>query len=114
MTTATLTADDIEIRDDVLRQLEWDADADVRGIGVAAHDGAVTLTGFVDSYAGKVAAERAALHVHGVRAIANDIRIRSRFFRSDDEIAYEVARALAIRPRSRGRYRRPSMRGTWC
>lgn len=29
---------------------------------------------------------------------ANDIQIRSRFFRSDDEIADEATRALALRP----------------
>ena len=98
MNTTTLTTSDIDVRVDVLRHLEWDADSDLRGIGVAAHDGAVTLTGLVDSYAGKLAAERAALRVHGVRAIANDIQIRPRFFRTDDEIAYEVARALALRP----------------
>ena len=98
MTTATLTANDFDLRDDVLRRLERDADADVRAIGVSAHDGAVTLTGFVGSGAEKLAAERAALHVPGVRAVANDIQVRSRFFRSDDEIAYEAATALALRP----------------
>ena len=33
-----------------------------------------------------------------VTLTANDIQIRSRFFHSDDEIAGEAARALALRP----------------
>ena len=40
----------------VLHQLEWDSQVDESQIGVTARDGAVTLTGFIDSYAGKVAA----------------------------------------------------------
>jgi osmotically-inducible protein OsmY len=98
MNTAILTPSDVDIRKAVLRRLECDADADVRSIAATAHAGAVTLTGLVDSYAAKLTAERAALHIHGVRAVANDIQIRTRFFRSDDEIAYEAARALALRP----------------
>ena len=45
-------------------------------IGVATQDGVVTLTGFIDSYAGKLAAERVVKRVRGVRAVANDIKVR--------------------------------------
>ena len=44
MSTISLTAHDIIVRDAVLRQLEWDPEVDAAGIGATAHDGAVTLT----------------------------------------------------------------------
>ena len=96
MTTATLTARDIRTRDAVIRQLEWDPDVDASGIGVAAHEGAVTLTGFIDSYAGKLAAERAAKRVRGVRAVANDVQVRLKLGRTDEDIARDAARALFL------------------
>lgn len=97
MSTISLTAHDIIVRDAVLRQLEWDPEVDAAGIGATAHDGAVTLTGFIGSYAGKLAAERAAKRVRGVRAVANDIQVRLKLPRTDEEIAHDAARALASR-----------------
>ena len=96
MSTITLTANDIAVRDAVIRQLEWDPEVDAAAIGVSAHDGAVTLTGFIDSYAGKLAAERAAKRIRGVRAVANDIQVRLRLARTDEDIAHDTARALAL------------------
>jgi osmotically-inducible protein OsmY len=58
----------------------------------------VTLTGFIDSYAGKLAAERAVKHVRGVRAVANDIIVRLKVDRTDADIATDAARALNLRP----------------
>jgi osmotically-inducible protein OsmY len=97
MSISTLTAVDIGIRDAVLGQLVWDPEVNADAIGVSAHEGAVTLTGFIDSYAGKLAAERAAKRVRGVRAVANDIQVRLRLARTDEEIAHDAARALALR-----------------
>ena len=54
-------------------QLEWDPEVDASGIGVTAKGGVVTLTGFIDTYAGKLAAERATKRVKGVRGVANGI-----------------------------------------
>jgi osmotically-inducible protein OsmY len=94
MTTATLTRADLDLRDRVLLQLGWDSQVDSSAIGVAARDGAVTLTGFIDSYAGKLAAERAVKRVRGVRAVANDLQVTARLERTDADIAADVARAL--------------------
>jgi osmotically-inducible protein OsmY len=96
MSTLNVTDADVSTRDAVLRQLEWDPQVDASGIGVAAKGGAVTLTGFIDSYAGKLAAERAAKRVRGVRAVANDIQVRLRLERTDADIAADVARALTL------------------
>ena len=97
MSTATLTDSDLKLRDAVMRQLEWEPEVDASGVGVAAHDGAVTLSGFIDTYAGKLAAERAAKSVRGVRAVANDVQVRLRMDRADDEIARDAAAVLATR-----------------
>ena len=97
MTTATLTQADIRVRDAVMRQLDWDPEVDGSAVGVAAKTGTVTLTGFIDTYSGKLAAERAAKRVHGVRAVANDIQVRLRLERTDADIAQDAARALELR-----------------
>ncbi len=58
---------DTEIKRDVQDELRWDTDIDATDIGVAVHNGVVTLTGFVCSYV------RNAKRVVG---IANDIELR--------------------------------------
>ncbi len=65
-------------------------------IGVAVKDGIVTLTGWVDSYLKKMAAETAAHRVQGVKAVANDIEVRLLSFaeRTDADLAAAVVNAL--------------------
>jgi len=98
MTTASLTSADVRLRDSVIRELDWDSEVDDSAIGVTARDGVVTLTGFIDSYAGKLAAERVAKRVRGVRAIANDIIVRVKVDVTDTDIAAAAALALKLRP----------------
>jgi osmotically-inducible protein OsmY len=94
---ATSLADpDVRLRDAVTWQLNWDPEVDASAVGVSARSGVVTLTGFVDSYAGKLAAERAAKRVLGVRAVANDIDVRLKLERTDADIAADAARALEL------------------
>jgi osmotically-inducible protein OsmY len=97
MKTATLVSDDIRVRNAVMRQLEWDPEVDASAIGVTASEGAVTLTGFIDSYGGKLAAERCAKQVRGVRAVANDIAVRLKLPRTDADLARDAAFALNLR-----------------
>jgi hypothetical protein len=66
---------DEEIHQDVLDELDWDPEVDAKDVGVTVHDGVVTLTGTVDSFLKKWAAERAALRVEGVRAVVNHIEV---------------------------------------
>jgi osmotically-inducible protein OsmY len=87
----------VKVRDAVLKQLEWDSQVEASAIGVTARDGAVTLTGFIDSYAGKLAAERAAKRVRGVRAVANDLQVRLKLEFNDADIALQAARAFNLR-----------------
>ena len=69
---------DIDIQRDVLAELKWDPEVEPTDVGVEVDDGIVTLTGTVDSYWAKLAAERAALRVDSVRAVANDIVVKTR------------------------------------
>jgi len=90
---------DKEIQQAVLRELEWEPQVSSTEVGVAVKDGVVTLTGFVDSYAKKYAAERAARHVAGVKAVANDLEVKlpSASERTDPDIAAAAVRALESR-----------------
>lgn len=98
MTTATLVSDDLRVRNAVMRQLEWDPEIDASDIGVAARDGAVTLTGYIATYGGKLAAERCAKRVRGVRAVANELQVRLKLPpRIDADIARDAAFALNLR-----------------
>jgi osmotically-inducible protein OsmY len=90
---------DSELRRDVERELEWDPSIDARNIGVAAKNGVVTLTGYVNSYSDKWTAERTAKRVAGVTALANDIEVKLKGERTDPDIA-EAAR-LALKSDSR-------------
>ncbi len=96
MTAATMARTDEDIQADVLAELKWDARVAPNEIGVTVNDGVVTLTGWVDSFSKKWAAERAAHRVRGVKAVANDIEIRlpSTADRTDSDIAAAATRAL--------------------
>src|SRR4051795_9601594 len=96
MATAMTTRTDEEIQRDVLEELMWDARVQPNEIGVAVKDGVVTLTGWVDSYLKRWAAEEAAHRVRGVKAVANDIEVRlpGSSERTDADIAASATRAL--------------------
>jgi osmotically-inducible protein OsmY len=90
--------EDIELQQDVMEEIKWDPQLkDIASeIGVAAKDGVVTLSGIVDSYARKLAAEKAAQRVHGVKVVAVDleVKIAPTTEKTDAEIATAVKNAL--------------------
>jgi len=94
MATATLINTDEEIQKDVLAELKWDAQVQPNEIGVSVKDGVVTLTGWVNSYLKRWAAEDAAHRVGGVKAVANDIEVKLFSERTDADIAEAAIRAL--------------------
>jgi osmotically-inducible protein OsmY len=93
---AVSTRTDEQIQADVLEELKWDTRVRPNEIGVAVKEGIVTLTGWVDSYLKKMAAEEAAHRVPGVLAVANDIEVRLPSFaeRTDADLAAAVLNAL--------------------
>src|SRR5689334_18474245 len=88
---------DSQLQRDVLEELRWDPQTSRAELGVVAHDGVVTLTGTVVSYAQKLAAERAAERVSGVNAVANDlvVQLPGSTTRSDTELAHAALNAMA-------------------
>ncbi len=87
---------DSDLKKDVLTELSWDPLVPEAQVGVAVHEGVVTLTGHLDTYAEKVAAKRAAERVTGVKAIAVEMEVvpQGLHKRSDTEIALAVEHAL--------------------
>ena len=87
---------DAEIQKDVLEELAWQPNIDQTQIGVAVENGVVTLTGVVDTYTKKAAAEKAVKRVSGVKAIAEDIEVKygDQYRKTDKEIAKAVVNAL--------------------
>jgi osmotically-inducible protein OsmY len=87
----------VVLRDDVLAELEFEPSIDATGIGVAVDNGVVTLSGYVPNYAQRIAAEKAAQRVKGVRAVAVDLEVRlpSEARHDDDKIAGRAVNVLS-------------------
>jgi osmotically-inducible protein OsmY len=92
--STTLTVLDQRLRDSVMHQLAADPQVDASLVGVSAQEGVITLSGYVDSYVEKLAAERSCRHVYGVRAVANELEVRLASERIDPEIAHAALDAL--------------------
>lgn len=86
-----------ELRQLVIDELEYEPSIDAADIGVAAENGVVTLSGHVSDYVQKMAAERAAWRVKGVKGIAQEIEVRFPGDKkwNDDEIAERAVNILA-------------------
>jgi osmotically-inducible protein OsmY len=87
---------DSQIQQAVIRELKWDTRVDETDVGVEVDEGVVTLTGTVETYVKRTAAQEAAHRVAGVLDVANDIHVRvpGALGRTDTEIAQAVRRAL--------------------
>jgi len=87
---------DAQLRADVQAELAWDPAVTSADIGVIVNHGVVTLTGHLRSYAEKLAAERAALRVSGVKALAVEasVKLAAGFERTDADLAQAVGHAL--------------------
>jgi len=83
---------DLEIQKDVMEELQWEPILVAASIGVTVKDGVVTLSGEVNNYSKKMAAERAARRVSGVKALAEDIQVV--FFPEDRKTDAEIAEAV--------------------
>jgi osmotically-inducible protein OsmY len=88
---------DLELKANVESELKWEPSVNAAEVGVAVKDGIVMLTGHVQSYWQKIAAERAAGRVSGVRAVVNELEIRlpTSSERTDEDIARAALNALS-------------------
>jgi osmotically-inducible protein OsmY len=87
---------DAQIQHDVIEELKWDMRVKETDIGVEVKSQVVTLTGRVDTWAERLAAQEAAHRVSGVLDVANDVRVKPPlgFERSDTDVAQAVRTAL--------------------
>ena len=87
---------DSQLQRDVFEELRWDPRIREAEISIAVKDGVVTLSGFVDSYAQRNAAERAVERINGVKAVAEELQVRipGSLHRSDTDIAHHAVAAL--------------------
>ena len=87
---------DAELQQDVMDELKWEPTIQAAEIGVAVKDGVVTLSGSVDSYGKKWAADRAAKRVFGVRAVTEEIKVTlaGSYKRADKDIAQTATNVL--------------------
>lgn len=91
---------DIQLKSDVEEELQWDPAVDASRFAVQVKDGVVTLTGGVDTFADKHAAEEAIRRVAGVTALVVhvDVRVPPDMRRPDEEIAQAISNALHWNP----------------
>ena len=73
MSDTTIALNDAEVAHDVLEELLWDTSLDSSRINVTAEGGTVVLTGFVDTYFERMAAEQRAWAISGVRHVRNEL-----------------------------------------
>jgi len=89
-------SDELKLQQRVIDELEFDPAVNAAHIGVSVHGHVVTLTGHVETFAEKFAAERAARRVKGVTAVAQEIEVHLAVDRktADDEIAQRAVKIL--------------------
>lgn len=87
---------DSEIQKSVMEELSWEPLLNASEIGVAVKNGVVTLSGTVNTYSKKLAAEEAAKRVLGVKAVAEDLEVIIPVLgkKTDADIAQAVINAL--------------------
>lgn len=80
----------------VLDELAWEPSVNAAHIAVTVREGVVTLGGHVETYAEKLAAEKAAARVKGVKAIVEQIEVKldASNQHSDEALAEHIAQAL--------------------
>lgn len=88
--------DDANLQQRVIDELQFDPSLDAAHVGVSVRSGVVTLSGHVETFVEKAAAERAARRVRGVKAVAQEIEVRLKGDKqtADDEIAARAVRIL--------------------
>lgn len=87
---------DRQLKQEVEEELDYDPAVNVADIGVEVKDRVVTLSGHPSSYAEKLAAEKAAQRVAGVKAVVIelDVRLPNADKRTDEDTANAVRSML--------------------
>lgn len=89
-------SDELKLQQRVIDELEFDPAVNAAHIGVSVRGSVVTLTGHVETFGEKFAAERAARRVKGVTGVAQEIEVHLAVDKktADDEIAQRAVKIL--------------------
>lgn len=90
----SMKTEDQQLRESVTRELEWEHRIASKEIGIAVHNHVVTLSGFAHSYVEKLAAEKAAKRVYGVKDVLNHLEVKQGIVMADAELDREAVQAL--------------------
>jgi osmotically-inducible protein OsmY len=105
---------DLELRQDVERELAWDPKVDASNIAVTAKNGVVTLTGQVRYFIDRCEAEGVAKRVFGVTGIADDIEVTLGGTRPNDtDLTERVLHTLSSNVSVPSDMIRPVVRDGW-
>jgi len=87
---------DAQIQQDVTNELKWNAMLSTTDITATVTNGVVTLTGTVNTYANKPAAEKACMRISGVKSVNNEIEVRvtSTSKRTDADLTEAITNTL--------------------
>jgi len=93
--TQILHKTDHELKTAIVDELEWTPSVNPDRIAVSVDNGAITLSGQVETYPEKQAATRAVMHLRGVTAVADEIEVKNGWApREDADIAREATEAI--------------------
>jgi osmotically-inducible protein OsmY len=93
------TQSDHQVKEAIIEELDWMPSIQADRIGVAINDGAVTLSGQVQTYPERRAAVQAAFRVRGVIAVDDEIKVHNTWApRADADIAREASELLERTP----------------
>lgn len=89
-------SEELELQQRVIDELTFDPAVNAAHIGVSVRGNVVALSGHVETYSEKLAAERAARRVKGVTAVAQELDVRPASDKklADDEIAQRAAKII--------------------
>ncbi|MCI0390893.1 MAG: BON domain-containing protein, partial [Acidobacteria bacterium] len=96
MRNANYESTETRLYEAMREHLDWNPEVDSSEVDVSISEGIVTLTGFVDTNAEKLAAEHTVKGVYGVKGIANEIQIRQLSTLNDTDIARNAVHAIEI------------------
>lgn len=87
---------DQQLHNEILAELEFEPAVHPERIGVSVENGVVTLSGHVDSYSQKLAAERVVKRVYSAKALVDhlEVSLSSRDEMPDSELAQAAVRAV--------------------
>ncbi len=96
MRNANYESTETRLYEAMREHLDWNPEVDSSEVDVSISEGIVTLTGFVDTNAEKLAAEHTVKGVYGVKGIANEIQVRQHSTLNDTDIARNAVHAIEI------------------